>query len=163
MRYRGLRTLLMIGLFAFSFVTFASSQGNAATPRRSEKLKKTSPRKPSMKHRRYRWDSDLKAHPSRGSYRRRFQVRATAYQPIDTPMEGGRWTKTERDGRAVHGVAVDPRVIPLGTRLWIPGYGHAIADDIGTAIKGKRIDLRMQSSSNMNRWGARKVPVYILK
>ena len=77
-------------------------------------------------------------------------------------MEGGRWTKTERDGRAVHGVAVDPALIPLGTRLWIPGYGHAIADDIGGAIKGHRIDLRMQSASNMRQWGVRNIQVYVL-
>jgi 3D (Asp-Asp-Asp) domain-containing protein len=112
--------------------------------------------------RRQRWDSDLKAHPSRGTYRRRLAVTATAYQPIDDPMEGGRWTKTERDGRAVHGVAVDPKIVPLGTRLWIPGYGHAIADDIGGAIKGHRIDLRMQSATNMRRWGVRRVQIYVL-
>lgn len=111
---------------------------------------------------RRRWDSDLSAHPSRGSYRRRLSVSATAYQPIDDPMEGGRWTKTERDGRAVHGVAVDPALIPLGTRLWVPGYGHAMADDIGGAIKGHRIDLRMQSGDKMRNWGVRRVEIYIL-
>ncbi|WP_395090342.1 3D domain-containing protein [Armatimonas sp.] len=123
-------------------------------------MSKTPPRRPAPPRR--RWDSDLKAHPSRGSYQRRLSVSATAYQPIDDPMEGGRWTKTERDGRAVHGVAVDPALIPLGTRLWIPGYGHAIADDIGGAIKGHRIDLRMQSASNMRQWGVRNIQVYVL-
>lgn len=112
--------------------------------------------------RRQRWDSDLKAHPSRGVYRRKLAVTATAYQPVEDPMEGGRWTKTERDGRAVHGVAVDPKIVPLGTRLWIPGYGHAIADDIGGAIKGHRIDLRMQSATNMRRWGVRRLQIYVL-
>ncbi|MBB6050335.1 3D domain-containing protein [Armatimonas rosea] len=111
---------------------------------------------------RRRWDSSLGSHPSRGSYRRCLTVTATAYQPIDDPIEGGRWTKTERDGRAVHGVAVDPKIVPLGTRLWIPGYGHAIADDIGGAIKGHRIDLRMQSADNMRRWGVRRVQLYVL-
>ena len=90
-------------------------------------------------------------------------MKATAYVPVRRGIEGGRWTKTQRDGRASHGVAVDPRIIPLGTKLWIPGYGHAQADDIGSAIQGNRIDLRMQSWSNMRRWGVREVPVYILR
>lgn len=90
------------------------------------------------------------------------RVRASAYLPIAEGTEGGRWTKTERDGRASHGVAVDPRVIPLGTRLWVPGYGHAIADDIGSAIKGNRIDVRMQERDNMHRWGVRDIVIKVL-
>jgi 3D (Asp-Asp-Asp) domain-containing protein len=38
-------------------------------------------------------------------------------------------------------VAVDPKLIPLRTRLFIPGYGKAIATDVGTAVKGRFIDL----------------------
>lgn len=87
---------------------------------------------------------------------------ATAYRPVDEGIEGGRWTKTERDGQSVHGVAVDPRIVPLGARLWIPGYGHAIADDIGSAIKGRRIDLRMQNEKSMHAWGVRSVVVYVI-
>ena len=90
-------------------------------------------------------------------------MRASAYIPRSVGVEGGRWTKTERDGRASHGVAVDPRIIPLGTRVWIPGYGYALADDIGSAIKGHRIDLRMQEPSRMHIWGVRIVPVYVLE
>jgi 3D (Asp-Asp-Asp) domain-containing protein len=78
-------------------------------------------------------------------------------------MEGGRWTVTERDGRSAHGVAVDPDIIPLGSRLWIPGYGHAIADDIGGWIKGHRIDVRCQDDESMDNWGRRKVRVYVLE
>jgi 3D (Asp-Asp-Asp) domain-containing protein len=87
----------------------------------------------------------------------------TAYLPLNEGVEGGRWTRTERDGQAVHGVAVDPRVIPLGSQLWIPGYGHAVADDIGSAIRGRRLDVRMQRRDSMNRWGVRRVSVYVLK
>jgi 3D (Asp-Asp-Asp) domain-containing protein len=87
---------------------------------------------------------------------------ATAYTPINTRMEGGRYTKTRRDGRAAHGVAVDPDLIPLGSRLWIPGYGHAVADDIGGRIQGHRVDLRMQSARKMRQWGVRRVRVYVL-
>lgn len=71
--------------------------------------------------------------------------------------------------RAQRGViAVDPRVIPLGTRLYIestdsyPDYGYAIAGDKGGAIKGNRVDLFMDSHSEAMRFGRRQVKVYIL-
>ncbi|OGV91457.1 hypothetical protein A2783_01480 [Microgenomates group bacterium RIFCSPHIGHO2_01_FULL_45_11] len=57
-------------------------------------------------------------------------------------------------------VAVDPTVIPLYTKLYIPGYGLAVAGDIGGAVKGKRLDLGYDSL--MGQWAARYVDVYIL-
>ena len=66
-------------------------------------------------------------------------------------------------------VAVDPRVIPLGTELYIasidgsPDYGFATAEDIGGAIKGNKIDLFMESSKDCNNFGRRSVKVYILE
>ena len=101
-----------------------------------------------------RWDSDLHAHPRKGQFRRFFRMKVTAYTPINTRMEGGRYTKTMRDGRSAHGVAVDPDLIPLGSRLWIPGYGHAIADDTGG---------RIQDYDRMEEWGVRGVRVYVLE
>jgi uncharacterized protein YabE (DUF348 family) len=59
-------------------------------------------------------------------------------------------------------VAVDPRVIPLGTRLYIDGYGYAVAEDMGTAIKGNRTDLFFDSNIDSDRWGLRRTKVYIL-
>ncbi len=65
-------------------------------------------------------------------------------------------------------IAVDPKVIPLGTKLYVeipgsaPDYGFAIAGDIGSAIKGKNIDLYFDTLSEVYRWGRRKVVVYIL-
>ena len=65
---------------------------------------------------------------------------------------------------AGHGiVAVDPRVIPLGTRLYIPGYGLAIAGDTGGAIRGYRIDLGFNSLGDALRFGRREVTVYRIK
>lgn len=65
---------------------------------------------------------------------------------------------------AGHGiVAVDPIVIPLGTRLFIPGYGFAIAGDTGGAIRGRRIDLGFNSMRDAMRFGRREVVVYRLK
>ena len=110
-----------------------------------------------------RWDTRLDAEPRKGQFVRFFRMRATAYTPINTRMEGGRYTSTQRDGRAEHGVAVDPGLIPLGSRLWIPGYGHAVADDIGGAIHGHHVDIRVQVYGHMSRWGVRPVRVYVLQ
>ena len=66
--------------------------------------------------------------------------------------------------RATKGVvAVDTRVIPMGTRLYIPGYGFAIAADRGSAIKGLRIDLCFDTYAEARRFGSRRVDVYILR
>jgi 3D (Asp-Asp-Asp) domain-containing protein len=58
---------------------------------------------------------------------------------------------------------VDPDIIPLGSRLYIDGYGFARAEDTGGAIKGERIDLFMDSRAEANRFGKRWVTVYVLK
>lgn len=60
-------------------------------------------------------------------------------------------------------VAVDPSVIPLGTRLFIPGYGYAVADDIGGAIKGNKIDLAFDNRSEALQFGRQTVTVYIVE
>lgn len=66
--------------------------------------------------------------------------------------------------RAGHGiVAVDPRVIPLGTRLFIPGYGVAVAGDTGGAIHGNRIDLGFDTQRDALLFGRREITVYQLK
>lgn len=66
-------------------------------------------------------------------------------------------------------VAVDPKVIPLGTKLYIqsldgtPDYGFAIAEDTGGAIKGNKVDLFFHTSREVYNFGRRKVKVYILQ
>ena len=88
------------------------------------------------------------------------QMVATAYTPCCSGCSG--ITATGRP--AGHGiVAVDPRVIPLGTRLYIPGYGYAIAGDTGGAIVGYRIDLGYTSNRDALHFGRRAVTVYRLK
>ena len=71
--------------------------------------------------------------------------------------------------KAAHGtVAVDPRVISLGSKLYIEGigstydYGYSQALDTGRAIKGNKIDLYFESHSEALKWGKKKVRVYIL-
>lgn len=86
-------------------------------------------------------------------------MEATAYLPTD----GGGAGITATGIRAERGVAaVDPDVIPLGTRLYIPGYGMAIAADTGGAIIGEKIDLCMEGYSEAIHFGRRTVKVYIL-
>ncbi len=70
---------------------------------------------------------------------------------------------TTASGTHVHkGVmAVDPRVIKMGTRVYVPGYGMARAEDTGGAIKGSRIDLYMNSTGAALKWGIRKVKITV--
>lgn len=90
---------------------------------------------------------------------RPIRLEATAY----TRYDAGCTDYTYRGNYLRHGlVAVDPSVIPLGTRLYIPGYGYAIADDIGGAIKGHRIDLSMDTLSEAFAFGRRPITAYII-
>jgi 3D (Asp-Asp-Asp) domain-containing protein len=84
---------------------------------------------------------------------------ATAYTADSAGGDG----MTAIGRRAGYGiVAVDPRVIPLGTRLYIPGYGLAIAGDTGGDIVGRRIDLGFDSMRDAMLFGRRAVKVYRL-
>lgn len=59
-------------------------------------------------------------------------------------------------------IAVDPSIIPLGSKVWVEGYGEAIAGDIGSAIKGHKIDVLMPSSYQAVQWGRKVVKISIL-
>jgi len=63
---------------------------------------------------------------------------------------------------AVGMCAVDPSVIPLGTRMYVEGYGYAVAADTGGSIRGNQLDLFMEDKSQCLKWGRRTVKVYIL-
>ena len=54
-------------------------------------------------------------------------------------------------------------MIPLGSLLYVEGYGYALADDIGGAIRGKTIDVAMESYDEAIQWGRRDVTVYLVK
>lgn len=60
-------------------------------------------------------------------------------------------------------IAVDPRVIKLGTKVYVEGYGYAIAGDTGSAIKGNKIDVFMPNHSSALRWGRKTVKIKILR
>ncbi|CAH0305191.1 Cell wall-binding protein YocH [Peribacillus sp. Bi96] len=59
-------------------------------------------------------------------------------------------------------IAVDPSVIPLGSKVYVEGYGYAVAADKGGAIKGNRIDVFFSSKNDAYRWGVKKVKVRVL-
>lgn len=95
---------------------------------------------------------------SRG-FTRSLVVEATGYTRYD---EGcGDYTATgEYLRRGI--IAVDPSIIPMGTRVFIPGYGVAVAADTGGAIRGNKIDLAFDSRSEAFAWGRRMVTMFII-
>lgn len=91
-------------------------------------------------------------------------MEATAYSsdPADT-LGGGTVTATGQNLlENPMAVAVDPSVIPLGTRLYVEGYGEAIASDTGGAIQGNIIDVHFSTYEECIAWGRRTVQVTIL-
>jgi 3D (Asp-Asp-Asp) domain-containing protein len=90
---------------------------------------------------------------------KRMRVEATGYSAAQPDLND----ITATGAKAVRGViAVDPRVIPLGTRVYVPGYGYAVAADTGGAIKGRRIDLCFDTVEECFQWGRRTVTIIIL-
>jgi len=105
---------------------------------------------------------EARALPSRsGSYQRMrcYHMVATGYSPYEG-SSAGRCANGMRAGYGV--VAVDPRLIPLGSKLYIEGYGYALAGDTGGAIKGRRIDLGHSTYREASNVGRRSVTVWLL-
>ncbi len=92
-------------------------------------------------------------------YSRVLTMEASAYSSQD-PGNGNYTATGSRLKKGI--VSVDPRLIPLGTRLYVEGYGYAVADDVGGAIKGHRIDLAYDSRSEALQFGRQTVKVYVL-
>ncbi|MCQ2545440.1 MAG: 3D domain-containing protein [Clostridia bacterium] len=86
-------------------------------------------------------------------YSRKLTVSSTAYCLRGRTATG---TSTHRGT-----IAVDPRVIPLGSYGYVPGYGEVHAEDTGGAIKGKIIDVWFPSNGQCRSWGRRTVDIYI--
>lgn len=89
---------------------------------------------------------------------------ATGYDPSPATIGRGATGRTCTGRHAAYGcIAVDPRVIPLGTLMFVEGYGFGLACDRGSAIKGNRIDLCFDRKSVADAYGKRPVRVHILK
>lgn len=93
-------------------------------------------------------------------------ITATAYAP--GPHDNGKWGNLTHLGTKVRPgvIAVDPKVIPLGTKLYIEfsdGHGmYGVAEDTGGAIKGNRIDIAMWTVAEANDFGMQEVKVHVL-
>ena len=87
-------------------------------------------------------------------------VVATGYTPGDPGCTGITYTGTKASRGTI---AVDPKVIPFGTKLYIPGYGYGVAADTGGAIKGNKIDLCYESRTEALNWGIKNITVYIVR
>lgn len=90
---------------------------------------------------------------AKGSYR--LKVDAVAYHLPGRTALGVRVRKGV--------VAVDPKLIPLGTRLHVPGYGPGLAADVGYTIKGRIIDLWFPTTAAARKWGRRTVTITVYR
>lgn len=93
------------------------------------------------------------------TYKETYSMEATAYTAHTLTAMG---IKPVRIPDGISSVAVDPKVIPLGSKLYIPGYGYALACDTGSAIKGNKIDLFMNSKDECRTFGRRPVTVHVI-
>lgn len=96
-------------------------------------------------------------HPHKGEA---VYVEATAYSAYDP----GNGPNTASGTPVRHGViAVDPSFIPLGSKVYIPGYGEAVAEDIGWGIKGNIIDIAFDSHEEALMFGRQELEIYIIE
>ncbi|PAV28844.1 cell wall-binding protein [Virgibacillus profundi] len=95
---------------------------------------------------------------------RTFSVEATAYTAYCTGCSGITATGVNlKENPHAKVIAVDPNVIPLGTKVYVEGYGHAVAADTGGAIVGNRIDIHLPTKDQAYDWGRRTVTITILE
>jgi 3D (Asp-Asp-Asp) domain-containing protein len=94
---------------------------------------------------------------------KKMRMIATAYYPGD-PLAWGDGTVTFLGQRMQRGIiAVDPKVIPLRTRLYVPSFGYGYAGDTGNMIKGNRVDLGVNNKEEEKPYMHKRVTVYILE
>lgn len=107
------------------------------------------------------WDRLDSAPGFTGDYKRVYHMKATAYTPWDGDGRG----RTAMGGYSGKGhAAVDPNIIPLGSEVYIEGYGYAICDDIGGAIYGNIIDVGVDNYDQAVKWGMKPtVNVYLIR
>ena len=88
---------------------------------------------------------------------KKMQVKATAYA-------GHQLTSTGEYAKVNRTIAVDPRIIPYGSKIYIPELNYiGVAEDCGSAIKQNRIDIFMATESQCIQWGIRNITIYILE
>lgn len=93
------------------------------------------------------------------NYKEVYTMVSTAYAGDTITYMG---TTPVRDPDGISTIAVDPSIIPLGSKVYIPGYGLAIASDTGGLINGNRIDLFLNSEDECINWGVQTVSLYLI-
>lgn len=131
-------------------------KSNLIYPKQKLKLKKSSVKKISK--------PSTPSRSGKDTVVKEFTVSATAYTASCKGCSG--ITKTGINLKKNPGlkvIAVDPKVIKLGTKVYVEGYGYAVAGDTGGAIKGNKIDVFIPSQSQALKWGRKNVKIKILK
>jgi 3D (Asp-Asp-Asp) domain-containing protein len=104
-----------------------------------------------------------KAAAKKASYKT-MTVKATAYTASCKGCSGitatGINLKKNKNAKVI---SVDPKVIPLGSKVYVPGYGYAVAGDVGGAMRGNKIDLHMPTKQKALNWGVRTVTIKVYK
>ncbi|MBT2582754.1 3D domain-containing protein [Planococcus sp. ISL-109] len=137
--------------------TWNGLKSNLIHPKQKLKLKKSSAKPVAAS----------KPTPSRsanGTVAKEFTVSATAYTASCKGCSGITRTGINlKKNPGLKVIAVDPKVIKLGTKVWVEGYGYAVAGDTGGAIKGNKIDVFIPTQSQALKWGRKNVKIKILK
>ncbi|WP_274652419.1 3D domain-containing protein [Paenibacillus humicola] len=165
-RRLGLVTLLSIALFAGSVPAEGTAAGEEeAKPSEADRRAGAAAHK----------EDALPAvlwNDTAGAKARQVQVIATGYTAgVEStgkrpghPLYGITYSGVKVRRGAVSTIAADPKVFPIGTLLYVPGYGYAIVADTGSAIKGRKIDLYFETKKQVfQQWGKRKVVVRVLR
>ena len=139
-------------------VTLASKTEKKSSNNKSSEAPKESKTDHSSKK------SETKSAESADSSEEVMYMNATAYSANCNGCTGITATGINlNDNPDLKVVAVDPDVIPLGTKVWVEGYGNAVAGDTGGSIKGNRIDVHVPTRSDASQYGWKKVKVKILE
>ncbi|MGC4377905.1 peptidoglycan-binding protein [Fictibacillus sp. Mic-4] len=133
----------------------AASKENHEAPAEKKDSERPAPKKDSQ--------TTKKGTAAKAPEGKTLSVEATAYTANCSGCSGvtatGMNLKSNPNAKVI---AVDPNVIPLGTKVYVEGYGTAVAADTGGAIKGNRIDVFMPSEDQANNWGRKQVNITIL-
>ncbi|MBW9157683.1 3D domain-containing protein [Clostridium tagluense] len=91
-------------------------------------------------------------------------VKATAYSAADgiNSAYTSSGKKAVRNPNGYSTIAVDPRIIPMGTKLYVEGYGYAVAADTGSGIKGNFVDVFFNTNAEVSNWGVKYIKVQLL-
>ncbi|MCI3197823.1 LysM peptidoglycan-binding domain-containing protein [Bacillus sp. HU-1818] len=108
-------------------------------------------------------EQPVQSNTSDQSAKKELTVTATAYSANDGGISGVTATGVDLNKNPnAKVIAVDPKVIPLGSKVYVEGYGEATAADTGGAIKGNKIDVFVPKTSDAHNWGVRTVKVKVL-